>query len=112
MSALFTGLKEVRFDGSHVGTTTSASAYSLLDAYMSDDEEFEDNQTPESMRKLQARSRDPVHCVKLVEAVATSLNVCQSLNGGQERFFRERLGGVDPLLLEELQRRLQGQLKG
>lgn len=79
---------------------------------MSDDEEFEDSQTPEAMRKLQARQKDPVHSVKLVDAVGSSLNTCQSLNGGHQMFFQRYLGSVDPLLLEELQQRLQGKLKG
>lgn len=64
------------------------------------------------MRKLQAHQADPVHSVKLVDAIATSLNTAKDLNGGQEAFFSTYLGSMDPLLLEELQKRLRGELKG
>lgn len=50
--------------------------------------------------------------MKLVDAIGNSLGLCMSMNGGQERFFQQYLSGVDPLLLEELQSRLQGKLKG
>lgn len=49
---------------------------------------------------------------KLSQFIGDKLAQAQELNGGVEQFAREWLSRVDPIVTEELVKRLQGTLKG
>lgn len=49
---------------------------------------------------------------KLSSFIGERLTRAQEVNGGQEEFARCWLSRVDPIVVEELVKRLQGKLKG
>lgn len=56
--------------------------------------------------------RDPVHSMRLVDVVRLQLGQLEAASGGAERLHAVYFGAVDPLVLDELMRRLRGELKG
>lgn len=61
---------------------------------------------------LQLSARDPIGSHPLKIAIGQKLAEAQALNGGAESFQAHWLGKVDPLLVEELVKRLDGRLVG
>lgn len=53
-----------------------------------------------------------MHSTKLNILIQEKLAEAQSINGGQAAFQAAYLSRVDPLILEELSRRLEGSLAG
>ncbi|KAM0793458.1 hypothetical protein ACM66B_000901 [Microbotryomycetes sp. NB124-2] len=87
-----------------------AELYYASQDYESDIEaDFVD--TLETKRRAQLTTQDPVHASKLGTVIAQQLEVAQSVVGA-EAFEREWLARVDPLVVDELMRRLQGRLAG
>jgi hypothetical protein len=62
--------------------------------------------------RTQVRAADPVHSQKLADVISANLAATQGMNGGAEAFHAQWLSSVEPLVLEELMKRLSGQLKG
>jgi hypothetical protein len=61
----------------------------------------------------QLSNRDPVHNLKLSSVIGGKIVEAQALNGGPDLFAARWLTNVvDPLVLEELQKRVSGTLKG
>ncbi|KAK4702500.1 importin-11, partial [Phenoliferia sp. Uapishka_3] len=77
---------------------------------VADDYEYAD--TLESARRQIVSLRDPIHSVKMIPFLREKLAQTQVLHGGIDAFQLEHLGRVDPAVLEEFYKRLQGQLKG
>ncbi|KAK4055221.1 hypothetical protein OIV83_000501 [Microbotryomycetes sp. JL201] len=87
-----------------------AEVYHDLQDYESDIEaDFE--LTLESKRRADLSSQNPVHSMKLGTVITQQLELAQSIVG-PEVFEREWLARVDPLVVDELMRRLQGKLAG
>jgi hypothetical protein len=61
---------------------------------------------------LQLSALDPIRTAKLSSSIGQKLSEAQALNGGPDAFQQQWLGKVDPLLVEELVKRLEGTLKG
>ena len=59
----------------------------------------------------QLRESDPVHCLGLRDVISSKLNEAQSLNGGLQG-LQQHFAQADPLIMEELMKRLRGELKG
>ncbi|GAA5891120.1 hypothetical protein JCM6882_006430 [Rhodosporidiobolus microsporus] len=88
-----------------------AELYNIPDDYQSDIE-VDYNETLETKRRQALSAQDPIRTHKLNAFIGQKLAEAQALNGGPEAFQQQWLGKVDPLLVEELVKRLEGQLKG
>ncbi|KAL8284260.1 hypothetical protein RQP46_005009 [Phenoliferia psychrophenolica] len=56
--------------------------------------------------------RDPVHSIKMIPFLREKIGQVQALHGGPDAFQAAHLSRVDPAVLEELYKRLQGQIQG
>ncbi|GAA5826975.1 hypothetical protein JCM11251_002187 [Rhodosporidiobolus azoricus] len=88
-----------------------AELYNIPDDYQSDIE-VDYNETLETKRRQALSARDPIRTHKLNVFIGQKLSEAQVLNGGPDAFQQQWLVKVDPLLVEELVKRLDGQLKG
>ncbi|GAA6004411.1 hypothetical protein JCM10207_000715 [Rhodosporidiobolus poonsookiae] len=88
-----------------------AELYHVPDDYQSDIE-VDYTETLETKRRQALSARDPIRTHKLNALIGQKLVEAQALNGGAEAFQQQWLGTIDPLLVEELVKRLEGQLKG
>ncbi|GJN91530.1 hypothetical protein Rhopal_004553-T1 [Rhodotorula paludigena] len=88
-----------------------AELYHIPDDYQSD-VEVDYTETLETARRQALWARDPIGSHPLKIAIGQKLAEAQALNGGAEAFQAQWLGKVDPLLVEELVKRLDGRLVG
>ncbi|GAA5857039.1 hypothetical protein JCM8547_007927 [Rhodosporidiobolus lusitaniae] len=88
-----------------------AELYDIPDDYQSDIE-VDYTETLESARRQALSAQDPIRTHKLNSFIGSKLTEAQALNGGPDAFQQQWLGKVDPLLVEELVKRLEGSLKG
>ncbi|GAA6036573.1 hypothetical protein JCM8097_001232 [Rhodosporidiobolus ruineniae] len=91
--------------------TGDAELYNVPDDYQSDIE-VDYTETLETKRRQALSARDPLRTLRLTSLIGTKLSEAQALNGGPEAFQQQWLSRVDPLLVEELVKRLEGTLKG
>ena len=61
---------------------------------------------------VQVSLSDPVRSIKMIPFLRGKLADVQALQGGPEAFQAAHLDRVDPAVLEELYKRLQGQIQG
>ncbi|GAA5872418.1 hypothetical protein JCM16303_004510 [Sporobolomyces ruberrimus] len=88
-----------------------AELYHVSDDYGSEID-YDYAETLETQRKTALSSIDPVTAHKLSTFIGQKLSQAQALNGGSEAFHQQWLGQVDPIVVEELVKRLEGKLKG
>ncbi|GAA5972295.1 hypothetical protein JCM11641_002396 [Rhodosporidiobolus odoratus] len=88
-----------------------AELYHIPDDYQSDIE-VDYNDTLETKRRQALSAQDPIRTHKLNTFIGQKLSEAQALNGGPEAFQQQWLNRVDPLLVDELVKRLEGQLAG
>ncbi|KAM0755992.1 ARM repeat-containing protein [Meredithblackwellia eburnea MCA 4105] len=87
-----------------------AELYQNAEDYVADEYDFGD--TAESTRRTELTKRDPVRSVRMDAVLKEQLSRVQALHGGPDVFQATYLSKVDPALLDELLRRLNGQLAG
>ncbi|BGP36629.1 hypothetical protein JCM10449v2_000530 [Rhodotorula kratochvilovae] len=85
--------------------------YAMPDDYQSD-VDVDYTETLETARRTALSARDPIRTNPLKATIGAKLSEAQALNGGAEAFQAGWLGRVDPLLVEELVKRLEGRLVG
>ncbi|BGP12651.1 hypothetical protein JCM10213v2_000568 [Rhodosporidiobolus nylandii] len=88
-----------------------AELYQIPDDYQSD-VDVDYTETLETKRRQALSANDPIRTHKLNAFIGQKLAEAQALNGGADAFQQQWLSAVDPLLVEELGKRLEGQLKG
>ncbi|CEQ38881.1 SPOSA6832_00361, partial [Sporobolomyces salmonicolor] len=88
-----------------------AELYHIPDDYQSDIE-VDYTETLETTRRQELGARDPIRTHKLASFIGQKLAEAQTLNGGPDAFQQRWLAQVDPLLVEELVKRLDGRLAG
>jgi hypothetical protein len=88
------------------------SAFSLLSSFSSSPPIPAVSPSRIPRTPAQLSSLDPIRTSKLSQSISSSLTAAQTVNGGPEAFMQQWLGKVDPLLVEELGKRLGGELKG
>ncbi|GAA5940300.1 karyopherin KAP120 [Sporobolomyces koalae] len=84
-----------------------AELYHVVEDYTSDIEQ-DYTETLETERRSALSSVDPMITLKLSSFIGQKLSEAQALNGGAEVFQQQWLGQVDPILVEELVKRLEG----
>ncbi|GAA5889895.1 hypothetical protein JCM5296_003642 [Sporobolomyces johnsonii] len=88
-----------------------AELYHIPDDYQSDIE-VDYTEALETKRRQELGARDPIRTQKLARFIGQKLAEAQALNGGPDAFQQRWLAQVDPLLVEELVKRLDGRLAG
>ncbi|GAA5896429.1 karyopherin KAP120 [Sporobolomyces salmoneus] len=88
-----------------------AELYHVPDDYTSD-VEYDYEETLESSRKTALSASDPMVTHKLSTFIGEKLSKAQEINGGTDAFGQQWLSQVDPIVVEELVKRLEGRLKG
>ncbi|GAA5950880.1 hypothetical protein JCM3765_004618 [Sporobolomyces pararoseus] len=86
--------------------------YEPTDVDYTSEVEYDYIETLETVRKTNLNSIDPVITNKLSNFIGQRLQQTQELNGGVEIFTQQWLNSIDPIVLEELVKRLKGELKG
>ncbi|GAA6061030.1 hypothetical protein JCM10212_004604 [Sporobolomyces blumeae] len=88
-----------------------AELYHVPDDYTSD-VEVDYTETLETQRKAALSAIDPITTHKLSTFIGQRLSQAQALNGGPDAFQETWLSKVDPIVVEELVKRLNGTLAG
>ncbi|GAA5831223.1 hypothetical protein JCM3766R1_002972 [Sporobolomyces carnicolor] len=88
-----------------------AELYHVPDDYTSD-VEYDYEETLETQRKTALSTMDPMVTRKLSTFIGDKLSQAQEVNGGTDAFGQRWLSQVDPIIVDELVKRLDGRLKG